>query len=206
MTLLTFMNYRNIVISGLIGTGTTTLFNGLKTTLPGWKFFCGGEYMREYAIKHGLFDPKNKFHHKATVYDDEFDRKVDFGMREDLQKKNKLIIESWLCGFVAQGVKEVLKVLLVCDDALRIDRIVNRDDLTVEDTKYHIHERENENLKKWIRMYAHEWNDWVVKRGVLKADEPINFWDIRLYDLVIDTYSHSKEETLSLVLEKMGLK
>ncbi len=198
------MKYRNIVISGLVGTGTTTLFENLKIKFPDWTFFCGGEYIRQYAISHGLFDANNKFHHKATIYNEEFDRQVDFGMRKDLEKKNNLIIESWLCGFMAQGIAGVLKVLLVCDDALRIDRVVNRDGLTVEQAKEHIKERESENLKKWIKMYSHEWQKWVVDRGIIKPEEPINFWDVRLYDLVIDTYSHSKEETLDLVLKEMG--
>lgn len=199
-------NYRNIVISGLSGTGTTTLFNNLKKKFPDWYFFSGGEYMRQYAIKQGLFDPKNKTHHKATVYSDDFDRQVDFKMRKDLQEKEKLIIESWLCGFMAQGIPGVLKILLICDDALRIDRIVNRDGLTVSQAKKHIREREAENLKKWIRMYSSQWKEWVVEKGIVRPEEPINFWDPRLYDLVIDTYSHSKEETLNLVLKKMGEK
>lgn len=198
------LKYGNIIISGLIGTGTTTLFDNFKKTFPDWTFFCGGDYMRQYAIKHRFFKPQNKFHHKATVYSDDFDRQVDFGMRNDLVKKDKLIIESWLCGFMAQGIPGVLKVLLVCDDALRIDRVVNRDGLTVEDAKKHIREREKENLEKWIRMYSKEWNSWVVKKGIIKKKEPINFWDPRLYDLVIDTYSHSKEETLGLVLKEIG--
>lgn len=199
------LKYRNIVISGLIGTGTTTLFENLKKKFPNFTFFCGGEYMRKHAIDHGLFDPKNKFHHKATVYSDDFDRQVDFGMRKDLTEKNNLIIESWLCAFTAQGIPGVLKVLVSCDDALRIDRIVNRDGLTVEEAKRHIHEREKENLEKWIRIYNKEWQEWVVERGIIRKEEPINFWDKRLYDLVVDTYSHSKEETLDLVLKEMGV-
>lgn len=50
-------NYRNITISGGVGTGTTTLANLLKQKLEpmGWKFFNGGEFMRQYAIDKGLF-------------------------------------------------------------------------------------------------------------------------------------------------------
>ena len=199
------LKYDNIAISGLIGTGTTTLYEGLRSVFPKWKYFSGGLYMREYAIKHKLFDPNNKGHHLATCYGDEFDRKADFGMRKDLGEKKYLVIESWLCGFMAQGLPKVLKVLLISDDALRIDRIVNRDGLAVEEAKMHIRDRENENLKKWIRMYSKEWNEWVVKPGIIKPDEPIYFWDSRLYDLVIDTYSHSKEETLDLVLKALGM-
>jgi hypothetical protein len=57
----------------------------------GWKGFSGGEFMRAYAAEKGLFDSSNKLHHDATVYNDDFDRQVDMGMREKLQtEKNAL--------------------------------------------------------------------------------------------------------------------
>ena len=52
--------------------------------------------MRHYAITQGLFDKNNQMHHKATVYGDEFDRKVDYGMRESLQKEEqKFMTRGW---------------------------------------------------------------------------------------------------------------
>jgi len=41
----------------------------------------------------------------------------------------------------------------------------------------------------------------VVGTGIMKESDPINFWHPDLYDLVIDTYSHNQEETLSLVMD-----
>jgi cytidylate kinase len=75
----------------------------------------------------------------------------------------------------------------MCDDALRIDRVVNRDNLTVEDAKRHLWDREEANLTKWKRMY-----------GVT------DFWDPKHYDLIINTYSHGPKETLDLVLQALG--
>jgi cytidylate kinase len=197
--------YRNVTISGLPGNGSTTLLKNLKIALESehWKGFSGGEFMRDYAIKKGLFDPKtNKFHHSATVYSEEFDREVDYGMREKLQKEEKWILESWLSGFMAQQVPDVFKVLLICsDDAVRIDRIVNRDKVSIQEAKEHINERKDKNLKKWQKMYAKEWNDWVVKPGTLKPGSPIDFWVPELYDVVIDTYSSSREETVEKVIQ-----
>jgi predicted cytidylate kinase len=185
-------NYRNITISGGVGSGTTTLSKLLKEKLEksGWKFFNGGEFMRDYAIKNKLFDPKNQLHHEATVYSDDFDKKIDFGMKDRLQKENNLVLESWLSGFMAQGVEGVLKILLVCsDDAIRVDRVVNRDNSSVDAAKTHIFEREEKNFAKWKRLYGDH-----------------NFWDPKLYDLVIDTYKFSREETLGIVLYKLGYK
>ena len=197
------MKYRNITISGLPGSGSTTLLHLLRSHLEseGWKGFSGGEFMRAYAIEKGIFRPESGTHHDAGHYDDAFDNQVDMGMREKLQREEKWILESWLSGFLAQGVNGVLKVLMRCsDDAVRIDRVVNRDQVTVEHAKKNMHDRYAANLTKWSRLYKEEWNEWVVKPGKVKKTDPIDFWRQDLYDLVIDTYSSNKDETLHKVL------
>ena len=197
--------YRNITISGLPGNGSTTLLRLLQDALKEkgeWKAFSGGEFMRSYAAEKGLFDTStNTFHHDATVYGEDFDREVDYGMRSKLEHESGWILESWLSGFVAQQVQGVLKVLVMCSsDEIRIDRIVNRDNISIDDAKIHISARTEKNVQKWSRMYKNEWNMWVVEAGTLPADHPIDFWHPNLYDLVIDTYSTNKKETLQKVL------
>ena len=197
------MKYRNITISGLPGSGSTTLLKLLRTHLEseGWQGFSGGEFMRAYAIEKGIFRPEAGIHHDAGHYDDAFDNQVDMGMREKLLHEEKWILESWLSGFLAQEVKDVLKVLICCsDDAVRIDRVVNRDQVTVEHAKKNMHDRYIANLAKWSRLYKAEWNEWVVKSGKVKKTDSIDFWRPNLYDLVIDTYSSNKEETMQKVL------
>jgi len=200
-------NYKNITISGLPGCGSTTLLTELKEKLKadGWIGFSGGEFMRAYAIEKGLFDSSQAAHHSATVYSDDFDRQVDYGIREKVTNQEKWIIESWLSGFMAQNVPGTLKVLMTCsDDAVRIDRIVNRDNVDVSSAKASIYNRYQGNLLKWRRMYANEWQEWVVKTGKLQETEPIDFWRRELYDLVIDTFSNNKEKTLELVLNAIN--
>ncbi len=201
--------YKNVTISGLPGSGSTTLLNKLREHLKfdGWKGFSGGEFMRAYAAEKGLFDSSNSLHHDATVYGEDFDREVDLGMREKLKTEEKWIIEAWLSGFFAQGVKGTLKVLMICsDDAVRIDRIVNRDRTNVEEAKHHIHERKRKNEEKWRRMYAGEWNEYVIEAGKATQSDPIDFWAPDLYDLVIDTYSTNQEAALNLVLDAITKK
>lgn len=198
------MLFQNITISGLPGTGTTTLLTLLEKKL-GWKGYSGGEFMRAYALEKGIFKPEQGFHHSAVDYEDEFDRTIDMGVRERLETQKGGIYEAWLTGFLAQEVPGVLKVLLVCsDDAIRVDRVVNRDKVTVAQAKEHILSREEQNRRKWTKMYRDEWMKWVVKPGHVSEDEPIDFWDPRIYDLIIDTYSNSREETFKKVLEKVG--
>jgi len=197
--------YKNITISGLPGAGSSTLLTMLKGALPDWQAFSGGEFMRLYATEQGLFDGNNNtLHHSSMVYGDDFDKKVDFGMREKLETQEKWILEAWLSGFMAQGVQGVLKVLLVCsDEAVRIDRIVNRDGVTVATAKKHIHGRSQENLAKWSRLYAPQWQAWVVEAGKVTKSDPIDFWRPDLYDVVIDTYSTNKEQTLKKALDAL---
>lgn len=201
--------YRNITISGLPGCGSTTLLNLLKNNeileFSGWTGFSGGEFMRAYAIEKGLFKESGDLHHSATDYEDDFDRQVDMGIREKVSTDQGWIIESWLSGFMAQGVEGTLKVLMKCsDDAVRIDRIVNRDGVTPQDAKENIRKRLDQNLSKWRRMYSAEWNKWLVETGRVKDSDPIDFWREDLYDIVIDTYSTNQQETLQIVLDAIN--
>jgi cytidylate kinase len=202
-------NFRNITISGLPGCGSTTLLTGLKDALQfdGWKGFSGGEFMREYAKEKGLFDEKAGLHHDARHYEDDFDRKIDFGMRDKLATEENWILEAWLSGFLAQGVPGVLKVLMICsDDAVRVDRIVNRDGVHVLEAKKNMQERYDANLAKWSRLYCKQWQEWVVASGKVPAEAPIDFWRPDLYDVVIDTYSQNKEDSLKIVLDAITKK
>jgi cytidylate kinase len=202
-------SYHNITISGLPGCGSTTLLNQLRENLKfdGWKGFSGGEFMRAYAAEKGLFDKNAGFHHDSRHYEDDFDLKVDMGMREKLETEEKWIIESWLSGFLGQKVPHVLKVLMICsDDAVRVDRIVNRDKVTAGVAKQNMHDRYQANLEKWSRMYKEQWLEWVVGEGKVKKDDPIDFWRPDLYDVVIDTYSTNQEQSLQVVLNAIQKK
>lgn len=199
--------YRNLTISGLPGCGSTTLLRMLKESLQfdGWKGFSGGEFMREYAKEKGLFKETAGLHHDASHYEDEFDRKIDFGMREKLETENKWILESWLSGFMAQGVEGTLKILMICsDDAVRVDRIVNRDSVNVKEAKSNMFARYQANLHKWSRMYNQQWQEWVVKKGLARPEDQIDFWRPDLYDVVIDTYSHNQQQSLDIVLNAIS--
>lgn len=186
------LKYASVAISGKPGAGRSTLLNNLKPFIEplGWETFSGGDWSRQYSIQMGKHDPKDVKHHLATDYGEDIDHQIDLALRDKLANpQSHIAVESWIAGWNMRGLKHVLKVLLMCDDALRIDRIVNRDNLTVEEAKKHIWEREETNLGKWSRMY-----------NVSKED----FWNPKHYDLVINTYSHGPKETLNLVLQALG--
>ncbi len=184
------LKYSSVAISSRPGAGRSTLLKNLKEfVVPlGWETFSGGDWARKFAIDSGKHDPGDAKHHKATDYGDEIDHQIDAAMRKKLSDPSvHVAVESWIAGWNMRGLAHVLRVLLMCDDALRIDRIVNRDNVTVEEAKQHLWERENSNLSKWRRMYGVD-----------------DFWDPKHYDLVINTYSHGPKETLNLVLQALG--
>lgn len=183
--------FSSLAVSGPPGAGRSTLLRNLRPYVDewGWITFSGGEWARQFAINNGNHPSTDVRHHKATDYGDEIDHKIDAEMREKLANPSAhYAIESWIAGWNMRGLPHVLKILLQCDDALRIDRLVNRDNLTVDEAKKHIAERQEANFTKWKRMYGVE-----------------DFWDPKHYDLVIDTYANGPNETLRMVLEKLGV-
>lgn len=179
--------YHAVAISGKVAAGTSTLAKNLKEIL-GWKYINVGDLQREY-------DRKNKSHENqrgAINRSDHHERDIDTMTKKVLATEKDIIYEAWLAGFMAQGIPGVLKVLLYCsDDAVRIDRVANRDKVTIDEAKEWIKQREEENLKKWQTLYGKH-----------------NFWspDSGFYDVFIDTYSSGPLETVGIVLDKLGYK
>ena len=201
--------FSNITVSGLPGSGSTTLLNQLREELKfdGWTGFSGGEFMRQYAAEHGLLDQDGKLHHTANAYSEEFDRQVDMDMRRRVSTDDKWILESWLSGFMAQNVPGVFKILMVCSNtAVKVDRIVNRDTVTPDEALDNMNHRYRTNMAKWRRMYKQEWKEWVLDKGTATESDPIDFWRPSLYDIVIDTYSTNQTESLELVLHAITQK
>ncbi|OGK66275.1 hypothetical protein A2313_00820 [Candidatus Roizmanbacteria bacterium RIFOXYB2_FULL_41_10] len=177
------LNYRNITVSGKIATGTSTLARNLVNVL-GWQYVNVGALQREFDRMHGIHENKQG----AASRTDKHEQQMEEMTKNKLTKENNLVYEAWLSGFIAKDIPGVLKVLTVCsNEAIRIDRVVNRDNISVEEAKNWIKQRENENITKWQKLYG-----------------PYDFWDPQYYDLVIDTYSSGPMATLGKVLDKLG--
>ncbi len=173
--------YRNITISGRAANGATTLSRILAEKL-GWHLINPGEIYRDYAKKNNI--PLEK----TGLSQDQYHLDLDNFIKEKLKNENNIIIESWLSGFDAQGIEGVFKIFVICsDDSVRVDRLVNRDKMTIEEAIQHMKTREEENIIKWEKLYGTR-----------------DFWNPKLYDLVIDTFKNGPTETLNLVLNSIG--
>ena len=187
------LKYRNITISGRIGAGATTLAKKLSQIL-GWDLLEGGDLFEK--IHKELNVSQSMVSKRPDHFDIEYEEKV----KNMLKNESHHIIQSHLAGFDAQGIEEVFKILIICEDSegndkpdIRIDRLVNRDKISIEEAKEEVIERERQHLSKWQRLYANNDQNWV-------------YWDKKYYDLVINTYDHNQEETLKIALGALGVK
>jgi cytidylate kinase len=179
---------RNITVSGRIASGTTTLAKGISETL-GWELLEGGELFEQYFNAEKGSDADRA---------DEIDLGYEKMVQDKLRNGSQQIIQSHLAGFDAQGIEGVYKILVVCEDKegidhpdIRIDRLVNRKGISVEDAKKEVKEREEKNLEKWRRLYANNDPKWI-------------YWDKKYYDLVINTYSLNKQEAITVALNALS--
>lgn len=183
---------KNITVSGRIGSGATTLAKRLSEEL-GWEMLEGGSIMRRIQAEVGAdVTETNK---RPDHYDLEYEEMV----KKILKDEEHRIIQSHLAGFDAQGFDGVFKIFVACEDEngndkkeIRIDRLVNRDKVSVDEAKHEVAIREEKNLEKWSRLYANSDPKW-------------NYWNKDYYDLIINTYSHNAEETLKIALKELGI-
>lgn len=176
--------YNNIAISGGVAVGTTTLMDNLKPYLEpiGWQFTSTGNMVREYL--------RENIMPTAALLSDDYDRTVEKKTRDLLKRKKHWVIEGWLAGFVSRDLKQTFRILLICShDTVRVDRVVNRDNVSIAQAKQMIKERESTNFAKWQKLYG-------------KYD----FFDPSYYNLIIDTYSSGQLETMGKVLDAIGYK
>lgn len=129
---------------------------------------------------------------------DKFDLEYEERIKKMLRNEKRHIIQSHLAGYDAWDIEGVFKILVVCEDgegvdqtSIRIDRLVNRDSITVEAAKIEVKTREQNHLSKFRKLYANNDLSWV-------------YWDRKYYDLVINTYFMNKEESVSEVLKVIG--
>jgi CMP/dCMP kinase len=182
-------NYRIITVSGRIASGSTTLGRRLAEKL-GWKHLEGGEIFWEIV--------RSKFNLAAkdtNLRPDSEDMQFDDSLRKILKEDEDTVLETKLAGYFAKDYKDIFKILVICADItgvdqtqIRIDRLVNREQMSVHDAKEEVLVREKNDVEKWRRLYANDDPNW-------------SYWDDKYYDIVINTFFHDPEESLNLAIE-----
>ena len=176
------MKFKNIAISGGVACGKGTLKDGLREYLEplGWKFASGGELNRK---KSG--DNVTPSADKVSV---DFNMSLEKRTEELFLNEKNYVIEAWLAGWVARNMQDTLRVFMSCsNDAVRIDRVSNRDRVDIKQAKEIIKNRETANFAEWKKIYGDH-----------------DFWNPDIYQLKIDTYSLGKMQSIDAVLNALG--
>ena len=185
-------NTRIITVSGRIASGSTTLAKNLAHALN-WKHLEGGEIFWE-AVRSKLGLGEKDTNKRPDTEDELFDAQL----KKTLQEDKHIVLETKLAGFNAQKVPGIFKVLVLCMDKegndqtqIRIDRLVNREHLSIDEAKTEVLEREKNDIEKWRRLYAPDDPNWT-------------YWDTKYYDLMVNTFAHDPGESVSKVLSAIG--
>lgn len=179
-------NIRIITVSGRIGAGSTTLAKHLSRSLS-WRHIEGGEIFWEAIRRKTGLDSKD-----TNLRADEEDKLFDESLKTMLKNEKDIVLETKLAGFNAQGIGGVFKICVVCENKegidqtqIRIDRLINREQISVEKAKEEVLEREINDLEKWRKIYAGGDKNWY-------------YYNPKYYDLVINTFLHNPEESFKI--------
>jgi len=173
------MEFKNIVIAGDVGTGTTTLAKALASKF-GFKYISAGDFFRAYALENNI----PLWNKKAVP--DKLDREIDQKFFEVMSNQNGFVFDTHYGGYFARNLKDVFKILLTCDPKIAEERILARDH-THQETVGDIRKRRAENLAKFHKLYSKD-----------SPEKP------EYFDLIIDTTNSTPEETLQEALARVG--
>lgn len=174
------MKFKNIAISGVGGTGKSTLARGLAEKL-GWKVVSSGSFIRKWHQDNGV--PLVE----TDKIPEEVDRKMDMSYQEMLRTEEGIVFESRLAGWLSKKFDQTFKILIKCDQKVGASRIAQREDATLDEI---IREQE-------IR-------EGLLKEKFIKLYDAGDYLDEQNFDLVIDTTNVSAAEVLEMALGKMN--
>lgn len=165
------MKYRNIVISGEVGTGTSTLARLLAAKLN-YQVISVGAIFRQYVLDHQI-----EFWDKLKVPKD-WEYQLDSGVRKKLETEVKLIVDGHYAGYLSRDIPDVFRILLVCTPTIAEKRILRR---------IHTHKETVESIKK--RRQG-------LKDSFKKLYGDADYFDPKLFNIVIDTGVNDSQQTL----------
>ena len=170
-----------ITISGLPGTGTTTIAKLLqkKTLLP---YIYTGDIFRSLAKQYKM--SLAEFGKYAETHP-EIDQKLDAEQLTILQQGN-IILEGRLAGWIAhQNQIPSHKIMLIADITIRAQRIVKREGGDVKKRAKEMIAREQSENKRYTKYYN------------------INPNDLSIYEIIIDTGNLTPDQIVQKILDEI---
>ena len=168
-----------ITISGLPGSGTTAVAKLLSEELT-IEVISAGEMFRRLAADKCLH--LEQFSRLAEAKAD-FDRWIDAKQEEEAMKREDVIVEGRLSGFIIRDAD--LKIWLKAPEEIRARRIAAREHITYEAALSGMRVRERSEHTRYMRYYGIDLNDLTT------------------YDLIIDSSRWSKRDIVAMITMAM---
>lgn len=170
-----------ITISGKAGSGKSTVAREVARKLK-LKHYSIGDIMRKIAKEKNIsLIELSKLAEKDKSIDLELDKK-----NIELRGENNFVIDGRLTAYFSPYAE--LKVFLDCDDKVRAERIL-KDERKDEKSKNiteltkKINQREQSEIKRYKNLYN------------------VNYYDKKLYNLIIDTTNLSIKEVVEKIIK-----
>ncbi len=158
--------YMIIAVAGLTGSGKNTLGEKLAERLN-YRLVC--PTFKDLAEKEGI--SLMEFQKKATK-DPDIDKKFDAVLKEQAAKGN-CVVTTWLGPWM---VEPDIRIWVYLSDDIRLQRIANRDKISVASAKQHMKERDDNNRKRYSKLYKididdHGNFDACLNSGIYNPDQ-----------------------------------
>ncbi|HHE75518.1 MAG: AAA family ATPase [Thermoplasmata archaeon] len=172
-----------ITISGPPGSGKTTVAKLLADKLK-YPLICGGDIFRSMAKKKGMdIIEFSKYAEKNWEIDREVDKRI-IEMAEDLKD---VVIDSRLSGWLMHlNNIPSYKVYINASLEIRAKRIWKREGGELPKIMERVKIREESEKRRYREIYG------------------INFEDLSIYDLVVDSNDLTPEEVVECIIEGIG--
>ena len=168
-----------IAIAGLTGSGKNTLGELLAKKL-GYRLVC--PTFKDIAAREGV--SLMEFQKKAEK-DPDIDRKFDAVLKEQCTAGD-CVVTTWLGPWI---VDADVRIKVFVADTVRAGRIAKRDGMAPDEALRHLHERDERNRKRYMKLYS------------------IDIDDEKIFDAVLDGGKNTPEQLLAMalkVIEKKG--
>ena len=179
------MELKNIAVSGRIAVGSSSLAKALSLSL-GWQLRDASQIFRDVTAQMG-FNLEIDIDKAIGDRDDQIDREVDKKTIELLSGSNKIVTTSKLAGFLSREIDSVFRVLASCPLKERIRRYSKDRSYPLDRAKQLLESREMTDQAKWERLYGSH-----------------DFFDPKIFHLVVDSGKLSVEEEVELVLRHLN--
>jgi cytidylate kinase len=169
-----------ITISGLAGTGTTSLSRELRDAL-GYEYIYAGQIFREEAERRKMsIDSFVELLKKHP----EIDKSIDLKMVDYAKSHDKIILEGRLTAYMMEKHDiPALKVLLVAPYEVSTQRVANREGISLEEADHLVKKRDKTDHQRYLDFYD------------------IDIHDESVYDYVIDSNTLTIQEEVDMILE-----